>query len=69
MAVKEQTKVDSFLTTKKYGLNDNRQCRASDALTSVVAELMLPLSIVEAPSFKQFTESLDPRFVVPSRST
>ena len=66
MAVKEQTKVDSFLTTKKYGLNDNRQCRASDA---VVAELMLPLSIVEAPSFKQFTESLDPRFVVPSRST
>ena len=28
---------------------------------------MLPLSIVEAPSFKQFTKSLDPRFVVPSR--
>ena len=40
---------------------------ATDALTSLVAEFMLPLSIVEAPSFKQFAESLDPPFVVPYR--
>lgn len=28
---------------------------------------MLPLSIVESPSFKKYSHSLDSRFVVPSR--
>ena len=63
----EQTKVESFLTVKKYTTTDSRQTRATDALTSLVAELMLPLSIVESPAFKKFTDSLDSRFAMPSR--
>ncbi|XP_011410067.1 PREDICTED: uncharacterized protein LOC105316683 [Amphimedon queenslandica] len=50
-----------------YATNDNQQRRANDALTLLVSEMMLPLSIVEAPCFKLSTETLDPRFVVPSR--
>ena len=43
-----------------------RQCRAIDALTSLLAENILPLSIVESASFRKYCHSLDPRFVVPS---
>uniref|UniRef100_A0A1X7SG82 BED-type domain-containing protein n=1 Tax=Amphimedon queenslandica TaxID=400682 RepID=A0A1X7SG82_AMPQE len=46
--VMEQATVDSFITGKKYDQNDVRQCRAIDALTSLIAENMLPLSIVES---------------------
>ena len=63
----EQTTVDSFISTRKYAQNDPRQCRAVDALTSLVADNMLPLSIVESPSFRNYCHSLDQRFVVPSR--
>uniref|UniRef100_A0A1X7VQ34 BED-type domain-containing protein n=1 Tax=Amphimedon queenslandica TaxID=400682 RepID=A0A1X7VQ34_AMPQE len=65
--VMEQATVDSFITGKKYDQNDVRQCRAIDALTSLIAENMLPLSIVESPSFRKYCHSLDPHFVVPSR--
>ena len=56
-----------LLLAKKYDENDLRQCHANDALTSLIAENMLPLSIVESPSFRKYCHSLDPRFVVPSR--
>uniref|UniRef100_A0A1X7UC66 HAT C-terminal dimerisation domain-containing protein n=1 Tax=Amphimedon queenslandica TaxID=400682 RepID=A0A1X7UC66_AMPQE len=65
--VLEQATVDSFITGKIYDQNDVRQCRAIDALTSLIAENMLPLSIVESPSFRKYCHSLDARFVVPSR--
>ena len=63
----EQTTVDSFIPGRKYAPNDSRQCRALDALICLVADNMLPLSIVESPSFRKYCLSLDPRFVVPSR--
>ena len=50
---------------KKYSSNDSRQIRSNDALTSLVAETLLPLSIVESSAFRQFVECLDPHFVVP----
>ena len=46
--------------------NDPWQCDATDALRSIVAQVMLPLSIVYSLSFKTFVGSLDSWYIVPS---
>ena len=56
-----------FIEGKKYLTTDPRQTQANDALISLIAEGMLPFSIVETSAFKRFTQVLDSRFVVPSR--
>lgn len=62
----QQPTVDSMLAPKKYATTDSRQSRANDALTLLVYVMILHPSVVEAPFFNLFTETLDPRFVVPS---
>ena len=39
----------------------------TDKLTTMVAKLMLPFSIVDDPTFKDFVNSLNVRYTVPSR--
>ena len=64
---KEQSSILPHFNTKSYSPNDPRQRAATDALISHIAEVMLPFSLVEAPSFKKFVNLLDSRYTVPSR--
>lgn len=61
----QQTQLLSFVP-RKYSPNDSQQTRATDVLTSLVAESLLPFSIVESSAFKKFVIGLDTQFVVPS---
>ena len=60
----EQVTLQSYFSSKKYGSTDPRQVQAVDALMPLIAEQMLPLSIVEAEAFRNFTQALDSRFAV-----
>ena len=62
----QQTKLP-YVSSVKYSATNPRQVQATDALISLVAEAMLPLSIVEMPAFNHFAQMLDPQFLVPSR--
>ncbi|KAK2151242.1 hypothetical protein LSH36_371g03022, partial [Paralvinella palmiformis] len=52
----EQPSVFSFMnkTDKKYSTTDPRQLKATDALISLLADDMLPLSLVMSASFRKF---------------
>ena len=66
-ASEEQTSLLSYVAATSYSRNHPRQIGATSALVSLIAENMLPLSIVESPAFKKYSAALDSRFVVPSR--
>ena len=52
---------------KKYGTTDQRQKQITSKLIDYVAEILQPLSPVEAPSFISMIEALNPQYQVPSR--
>ena len=60
-----QTRLPYFSFLKDSATNP-RQVQATNALISLVAEAVLPLSIVEMPAFNHFAQVLDPQFLVSS---
>ena len=60
--------ITSFsLGCKKYNKLDPRQRNATEALVTLIAEDMLPLSLVDSSAFKTFVDKLDSRYTLPSR--
>ena len=51
----------------KYGVNDPRQKKITDALLMFVASDLLPISIVESSHFQHFVQCLDSYYKIPSR--
>jgi hypothetical protein len=48
-------------SVSKYHPNEQKQTLTTDALVMFIAGDILPLSIVDSPSFRQFVEKLDPK--------
>ena len=57
----------TLFSAKTYNSKDPRQQSITSALTSFVANDLMPLSIVESDSFRDLVQCLDPRYQVPSR--
>lgn len=67
---KEQPSISSFASsTKKWGSTDPRQVQTDQALVSLVAGNLLPLSLVDSIHFRGFCESGMPGYQVPCRRT
>jgi hypothetical protein len=52
-----------------YPRTGDKHKQLTNGLVDMVAECMLPLSVVESNGFRQFMSLLDPKFDVPSRRT
>ena len=57
----------AFERHTKYAKDSNRHRDITDKLTTMLARLMLPFSIVDEPEFREFCRELDPRYDVPGR--
>uniref|UniRef100_A0A1X7VMZ3 HAT C-terminal dimerisation domain-containing protein n=1 Tax=Amphimedon queenslandica TaxID=400682 RepID=A0A1X7VMZ3_AMPQE len=53
--------------SKKYGTNHPRQLLVTEELVCLIAEDLLPMSLVTSKRFKSFVHSLDPQYQLPSR--
>ena len=64
----KQSSIQQFVTpTKKYSPNDPRQTKINDAIVTLIAGDLLPLSLVESDNFRHVIGCLDNRITVPSR--
>jgi hypothetical protein len=57
------------IVSVKYPKNSQTQKLHSDALTQMLIKCMLPVSIVENPSFREYLSIVDPLFNVPCGNT
>ena len=65
---KKQAKLSDCLP-QKYGPNDPRQIRNTNAMASMICRDGIPTNIANRPGFRNAVETLDPRYTLPSAAT
>ena len=60
---------ESMPRVKKSSPTHARPLQSPTLLTNAIAENIVPLSLLESPSFKRFCQTLDPDLTVPTRKT
>ena len=70
MKERKPISVDQFLKKKEaYALQSEKRKALNSALVKWIIKDNQPLSIVEKPTFKEFMELLDSKYVLPARKT
>lgn len=65
----KQTTIQACLSKHPYAQGSAQLQRGHKVLMEMIAQDMMPLSVVEGQGFKNFVKYLDPRYTPPSRAT